>query len=81
MLLGLFLFMNYANALSLTIDVIISEFGPEEWQQIMDLPVDEQWKEIQRLRSMPCETSAFDPKVRLKIDFIPEVTKSYRTVK
>ena len=81
MLLGLFLLMNYANALSLTIDVIISEFGPEEWQQIMDLPVDEQWKEIQRLRSMPCETSAFDPKVRLKIDFIPEVTKSYRTVK
>ena len=81
MLLGLLLFMNYANALSLTIDVVMSEFDPKEWQKIMDLPVDEQWKEIQRLRSMPIETSAFDPRVRLKIDFIPEVTKSYRTVK
>ena len=48
MLLGLLLLMNYANALSLTIDVVIAEFGPKEWQQIMDLPVDEQWKEIQR---------------------------------
>ena len=81
MLLGLLLFMNYANALSLTIDVVMSEFDPKEWQKIMDLPVDEQWKEIQRLRSMPCETSAFDPRVRLKVDFIPEVTKSYRNVK
>tara|TARA_B100000925_G_C21758139_1_gene366538 strand:- start:382 stop:627 length:246 start_codon:yes stop_codon:yes gene_type:complete len=81
MLLGLFLLMNYANALSLTIDVVIAEFGPKEWQQIMNLPVDEQWKEIQRLRSMPRETSAFDPRVRLKTDFIPEVTKSYRNVK
>ena len=81
MLLGFLLFVNCANALSLGIDIIIVEFGPKEWQYIMDLPVDEQWKEIQRLRSMPRETSAFDPRVRLKIDFVPEVTQSYRNVK
>ena len=81
MLLGLLLCMNYANALSLTIDLVMVEFGPKEWQQIMDLPVDEQWKEIQRLRSVPCETSAFDPRVKLKIDFFPEVTQSYQNVK
>ena len=81
MLFGFLLFVNCANALSLGIDVIIVEFGPKEWQYIMDLPVDEQWKEIQRLRSMPRETSDFDPRVRLKIDFVPEVTQSYRNVK
>ena len=81
MLLGLLLFVNSANALSLIIDLVIVEFGPKEWQQIMDLPIDEQWKEIQRLRSIPHETSAFDPRVQLKIDFIPEVTQSYRNVK
>ena len=81
MLLGLLLCMNYANALSLTIDIVISEFGPKEWQQIMALPVDEQWNEIQRLRSIPRQISAFDPRVKLKIDFVPEVTQSYRNVK
>ena len=81
MLLSFLFFVNYANALSLSIDLVIVEFGPKQWQYIMDLPVDEQWKEIQRLRSMPRETSAFDPRVRLKIDFVPEVTQSYRNVK
>ena len=81
MLFGFLLFVNCANALSLGIDVIIVEFGPKEWQYIMELPVDEQWKEIQRLRSIPRETSIFDPRVRLKIDFVPEVTQSYRNVK
>ena len=81
MLFWFLLFVNCANALSLGIDIIIVEFGPKEWQYIMDLPVDEQWKEIQRMRSMPRETSTFDPRVRLKIDFVPEVTQSYRNVK
>ena len=81
MLLSFLFFVNYANALSLSIDLVIVEFGPKQWQYIMDLPVDQQWKEIQRLRSMPRETSAFDPRVRLKIDFVPEVTQSYRNVK
>ena len=81
MLLGLLLLTDYANALSLTIDVVIAEFSPKEWQQIMELPVDEQWTEIQRLRSIPRETFAFDPRVRLKIDFLPEVTQSCRNVK
>ena len=81
MLFWFLLFVNCANALSLSIDIIIVEFGPKEWQYIMELPVDEQWKEIQRLRSMTRETSIFDPRVRLKIDFVPEVTQSYRNVK
>ncbi len=81
MLLSFLFFVNYANALSLSIDLVIVEFGPKQWQYIMDLPVDEQWNEIQRLRSMPRKTSAFDPRVRLKIDFVPEVNQSYRNVK
>ena len=81
MFFAFLLFVNCANALSLGIDIIIVEFGPKEWQYIIDLPVDEQWKEIQRLRSMPRETSTFDPRVRLKNDFVPEFTQSYRNVK
>ena len=78
MLFGFLLFVNCAIFIS-GIDVIIVELV--KGMAIHHGPtVDEQWKEIQRLRSMPRETSDFDPS-SIEDRFFPEVTQSYRNVK